>query len=123
VDGRFLDDAALGAVKAWEAAAKMAQAAGRIRIAPAPDPEKLAPPIVPVPVPGELRNLQSACDAFVRRLPRSPRAPAMAYKAAEIDYRHLDFAKARPRFEAILDAYCGEPVGLEAGRAILASHS
>ncbi len=123
LDNRYLEDAAFNAVKSNENLVDQQVKAGRLTIPPLPEVGKVAMPVQPIPVPDEIKKMQAAYDAFVKQVPKSARIATLAYKAAEVDFRHLNFAAARPRLQEIVDKYCSDPVSGEAGRAILASYT
>lgn len=124
LDNRYLEDAAFDTVKSLESLLDEETRAGKLTLPALPDANKLQAPVRAIPMPPEVRRLQGAYDAFVERVPASGRVPVMAYKAAEIDFRYLDFDKARPRMEGVLEKYCKEnDVAQQAGAAILATYT
>jgi TolA-binding protein len=84
--------------------------------------KRLTPRVVPPPV---LRWVQ-AVDAYVQRDLRRPKDPQaqgqLAYRAAEVFYRHQHMEEARKRFEAILDRYPDDLVASYAAANIVNSY-
>ncbi|MDW8280729.1 MAG: tetratricopeptide repeat protein [Myxococcales bacterium] len=123
VDNRYMEDAAFNTIKAYEQLIEQQVKAGKLVEPPLPQPGKVKAPVAPLPVPELWRRLQAAYDAFVAKLPASGRTPTIAYKAAEIDYRHLNFEAARPRMAQIIERYCKDDRAVDAGNAILVSYT
>lgn len=145
--GVHLEEAAYGAVKAAEHLALFALQGSRGKAAPgaggsSSDPgdddvsRSLSDALPPLPVVGkvsaaspapplldEVATLQAAYDRYVSLLPSHERASLLAYKSAEIDFRYLRFDRARTRFTAVLDRYCQSERAVDAGNAILVSHT
>ena len=125
LDNRYQEDSALNAVKSYEYLLDAEVRGNKIKIPANPEVGKVTLPVTPQPIPDEVKHLQSAYDAFVQRIPNSGRVPTMTYKAAEIDFKYLDFEKARPRFIEIIEKYCKstDDVATQAGNAILATYA
>ncbi len=123
LDNKYLEDAAFNAVKSYENLIDGQVKSGRLRIPAVPEVGKVQKPVQPLPVPEDMKKLQSAYDAFVSHVPASGRVATMTYKAAEIDFKYLHFEDARPRFEKILATYCKDDVAREAGNAILLTYT
>jgi hypothetical protein len=97
LDTRHREDAAFSLVKARENRLWELRDAGQWT-----DPRVLRGRQAPVPLhPAEQRFIEAA-DAFVKLAPGSGHAARMAYKAAEVYHRHLDFQTARTRFDAVV---------------------
>lgn len=110
---RFLADAAYSAVLAFQKQLEHELRQGRLpRLTPLRSADrKEGEKVVAVPLAEVEALLLEASDAFVRRLPRDPRAPGIAYKAAELLFAHNDFAAARPRFERIIETWPRTEIG------------
>ena len=141
--GAHLEDAAYGAIKALEHVALTSLLAARGKAAPAGGEgvdddisRSLSDALPPLPVVGkvtagatppamndDVTALQAAYDRYVALLPSHERASLLAYKSAELDFRYLRFDRARTRFTAVLDRYCQSDRAVDAGNAILVSHT
>ncbi len=103
-DDKHRAEAALSAVISWEGEVTRRERAGQL--APLPvlltkDRKDAALPQA-IPVDPMLQNLVRDSDSFVAVEGSSPRAPAIAYKAAEMFYAHNQFPEARCRFEEVV---------------------
>ena len=67
-------------------------------------------------------KLVEASDRFMTLLPKSERVPAVAYRAAEVFYKHDQFDEARKRFEAIVVRYPGTEVARYSANLIIESY-
>src|SRR5207253_5951094 len=123
LDNKYAEDAAFNAVKSYEKYFELQTQAGKYREPPLPADGKTASPVVPMNIPDEVARLQKAYDVFAQRVPGSGRVPTMTYKAAEIYYRYLHWDEARPRLGQIVDKYCKDDMGYNAGNAILVSYT
>ncbi|MBI2374031.1 MAG: tetratricopeptide repeat protein [Deltaproteobacteria bacterium] len=65
--------------------------------------------------------LVAASDRFVELLPKSDRAPAISYRAAELFYRHDRLEDARKRFEKILETWPESEVARYSGNLMIDS--
>jgi tetratricopeptide (TPR) repeat protein len=122
LDNRFQEDAALGAVTAFEAHIDEEKQAGRVVFPEMPKKGMEGPFDKPLQIPELARNLQEAYDRFVGVKPDSDQASTMAYLAGEISQRYLHFDDAEQRFSRILDEHCDENVSINAGTAIVDGH-
>ncbi len=123
LDRKYLEDAAFAAVKSYENYLDAEAKAGRYSEPPLPADGKTAVPVTPLPIPDSVMALQRAYDTFVQKVPTSGRVAAIAYKAAEIDYRFRNWQGARPRLEKVVATYCKEDVGANAGTALLTTYT
>ncbi len=124
LDNKYLEDAAFNAIKAYEKSIEQLTAQGKYREPQLPAADgKIQVPVQPITLPDVTTRVQKAYDAFVAKVPGSGRVPTMQYKAAEIDYRYLQWDKARPRLEEVLQKYCKDDMGANAGNAILVSYT
>lgn len=142
--GSHLEDAAYGAIKAQEHLALLALRAGSGKagaatgddtgeddvsrallavLPPLPVVGKTAQGSGPLAIPDEITALQAAYDRYVTLLPSSDKNSLLAYKSAELDFRYLRFDRARSRFSDVLDRYCQSERAVDAGNAILVSHT
>ena len=108
-DRKVQQEAAQGAVRAWEAEAARQQAAGLLEGGGSQ-------------LPGVLRSLVSSADVLVARFPGDPLAPAAAFRAAEIFYRHHDWAEARGRLEDVVARWPGTEEARSASRLVVEGH-
>ena len=122
LDDRFRDEAAFSAAKAYEEEIKRQVAAGKLSTPPAPTVKQPPASLKPLVVPELYANWQRELDLYARLLPKSPKAPQVAYNAADISYRHLNFEDARVRFAKIYKAHCKTTLALNAAQSILVSY-
>jgi hypothetical protein len=113
------EDAALFAIKAYEAAIEAQEKKGTL-IKPHL-PSSRSRPRAPIRVPALFVRLQKALDDHVRLLPSSPRNARLAYIAGEIAFRFFNFDEARERFRAVYKTYCHDPMAINAAQALLVS--
>ena len=123
LDRKYFEDAAFAAVKSYENHLEAEAKAGRYSEPPLPADGKTTLPVTPLPMPDAVVALQRAYDTFVQKVPASGRVAAIAYKAAEIDYRFRNWSVARPRLEQVVAIYCKEDVGANAGTALLTTYT
>jgi len=121
MDDRYQEESTFNAVKSWEELIGAEVKLGRLANPAAPKQGEVQTPVAPMDLPDAFRRLQGAYETYVRMFPDSEKAPALAYKAAEIPFRFLRFAEARPRLEAVTERYCRADVAVEAFTAIIAS--
>lgn len=79
-------------------------------------------PIQPKSIAPLRQKMIEASDRYVKLLPRSERAPAIAYRAAEVFYRHDQVDEARKRFEQIIAMAPGSDVARYASNLIIESY-
>lgn len=140
--GSHLEEAAYGAIKAQEHLAWLALRANKPKPGPSADEGEedvsralldVLPPLPvagrttpssgPTSLPDEVSALQAAYDRYVALLPNSDKTALLAYKSAELDFRYLRFDRARSRFSDVLDRHCQSERAIDAGNAILVSHT
>lgn len=143
--GAHLEDAAFGAVRAQEHQAlrilRGTESGKQEQVLTELDPDedigralslvlpalpvlgKTSPPTSAPALPEVIGDLQATYDKFVSLLPQTERAALFAYKSAELDFRYLRFERARSRFTAVLDRYCQSERAVDAGNAILVTHT
>lgn len=115
---QYREEAAWAAMKSYERLVDRKVAAHELTLPPIPETGKLRPPFTPLPVPETVRKLQNSMDEYARLFPQWGRVPDILYRAAEIDFKYLDFAKVRPRMQRIVEKFCPRVAGAEAGAAI-----
>ncbi|MCA9705865.1 MAG: tetratricopeptide repeat protein, partial [Myxococcales bacterium] len=117
LDNRLQEDAATGAVLAYEAHLDQERAKG---FALPEMPKKDTPgPFDAVEMPALVMAMQAAYDAFVRVRPDSEQTPAMMVLAGELSQRYYHFEDAEQRFVQVLDEHCDENAAIRAGTAIV----
>lgn len=122
LDNRLQEDAALGAVTAYEAHIEEEKQAGRLQFPEMPKKGMEGPFDRALEIPAVALALQEAYDRFVGVRPDSEQAPTMEYLAGEIAQRYLHFSDAERRFARVLDEHCEENVAINAGTAIVDAH-
>jgi len=122
LDNRLQEDAAYGAVIAYEKLAENEQQAGALVL---PDlPKDGTPgPFDPQEMPELLGKLQEAYDRYVAVLPDSDETPIYMYLAGELAQRYYQFEEAERRFVQVLDEHCDENVAIKAGTAIIEGYA
>ncbi|MCX4239521.1 tetratricopeptide repeat protein [Paraliomyxa miuraensis] len=122
IDNRLQEDAAQGAVLAYEAHMGQLEQRGELAM-PAMPKAGVPGPFEAQEIPGVVLALQGAYDRFVGIVPDSEQTPTMMYLAGEISQRYYHFEEAERRFVQVLDEHCKENVAINAGTAILDSYS
>lgn len=123
LDNKHLEAAALSSVITYEKVVEEAIKSGKI-----PDPalltatERKGQAIEPKPIDATRQKLIESSDRYTTMLPRSERAPAIRYRAAEIFYKHDQFEEARKRFEGIVADYPSNEVARYASNLIIESY-
>jgi len=123
-DDKHRSEAGLSAVISWEGEVTRRERAGQLKPLPvllSKDRKDAALP-QPVPVDPILESLVRDSDAFVSVEPSSPRAPAIAYKAAEVFYTHNQFPEARCRFEEVVARWPESQVAQYSANLIIESY-
>ncbi|MEX1364817.1 MAG: tetratricopeptide repeat protein [Nannocystaceae bacterium] len=118
IDNRLQEDAASGAVLAYEAFVDEETVAGRLALPELPK-KGTEGPFEAQPMPPLLQSLQVAYDSFITVLPDSEQTPAMMVLAGELSQRYYQFEDAERRFVEVLDQHCAENAAIRAGTAIL----
>jgi tetratricopeptide (TPR) repeat protein len=88
--GKYFADALEGSVYAYDLVARKAEGQGR-----------RTPGAGPQPISRERQQLLTACEAYLRWQPAGPKRVEIAYKAADVYYRHNRFPEAVKLFGAI----------------------
>ncbi|HTN54477.1 MAG TPA: tetratricopeptide repeat protein [Anaeromyxobacter sp.] len=121
---QFQAEAALSAVISWEGEITRLQRAGELpehKVLLSTD-RKDAEKVEREPLPAAYQNLVRESDAFLDRLPAHEKAPAIAYKAAEVFYRYNDYDEARCRFEEVVSRWPADPVAQFSANLIIESY-
>ncbi len=119
IDNRLQEDAATGAVLAYESYLEDQITGGGYARPDMPKDGAPGPFDTPKDVPEVELALQESYDRFVALRPDAEQAGTMAYQAAEISQRYLRFDEAQARFERVIDDYCSQNIAINAGQAIL----
>ncbi len=122
IDNRLQEDAATGAVLAYEAHVDAEKTAGRLSVPDMPKKGAPGPFDTALEIPALLLSLQESYDRFVAARPDSEQAPSMKYLAGEVSQRYLQFDAAEERFVRIIEEHCDNNVAINAGTAILDAH-
>jgi cellulose synthase operon protein C len=118
IDNRLQEDAAFGAVAAYEAYIEREKQAGALVLPELPK-NGTEGPFDPKEMPALLVALQLAYDRYVAVRPDSDETPIYMYLAGELAQRYYQFEEAERRFVRVLDEHCDENVAIKAGTAIL----
>jgi TolA-binding protein len=117
-------EAALSAVISWEGEVTRLQRAGLLPVRKVllSTDRTGAEKITPEPLPEVLQGLVRDSDVYLQRFPAAEKAPAIAYKAAEVFYTHADFDEARCRFEEVVAGWPTSEVAQFAANLIIESY-
>jgi len=121
-DDKHLNDAALSAVIAYEKVIELGEANGKIPKIEAPKNRPKGQKIVPKELAPVRVDLVKASDRFTTLLATSDRAPPVAYRAAELYYRHDQFDEARKRFEKVIITYPNHEVARYSANLIIETY-
>jgi TolA-binding protein len=123
LDNKHLEAAALSSVITYEKEIERQVATKQLEDIPlVTKKDRADKPLAPkAVVPLRLKMVDSS-DRYVKLLPRSERAPAIAYRAAEVYYRHDQLEEARRRFEQIIAMAPGSEVARYASNLIIESY-
>jgi tetratricopeptide (TPR) repeat protein len=122
IDNRLQEDAAYGAVAAYEAHVDELKQAGTLVLPELPQTGTEGP-FDPKEVPALVLAMQAAYDRYVAVRPDSDQTPAYMYLAGELAQRYYQFEEAERRFVQVLDEHCDENVAIKAGTAIINAHA
>ena len=122
LDNRLQEDAAGGAVSAYEAYIDAEKAAGRLTVPEMPKKGDPGPFDKPMAKPEAIAKLQEAYDRFVGARPDSEQTATMMFLAGEVSQKYLDFEDSEARFNQIIEQHCKENVAINAGKAIFDAH-
>ncbi|MBK6918799.1 MAG: tetratricopeptide repeat protein [Deltaproteobacteria bacterium] len=122
LDNRLQEDAATGAVLAYEAYVEAEKQAGRLSVPDMPKKGAPGPFDKALEIPPTMLALQEAYDRFALARPDSDQTATMKYLAGEVSQRYQHWDEAEERFVRIIDDHCAENVAINAGTAILDAH-
>ncbi len=123
VDNKHLEPAALSSVIAYEKEVSGLVTGGKLKNYPLKTAaERGGAPIKALEIDKVRQELIASSDRFAVILPKSERAPAVRYRAAEIFYKHDRFDEARRRFEAVVVDYPSDEVARYASNLIIESY-
>jgi len=123
-DDKHRDEAGLSAVISWEGEVTRRQRAGQLPQLPvlvSKDRKEGALP-QPIALDGVEQSLVRDSDAYADLAGAGPRAPAIAYKAAEVFYAHNQFEEARCRFEDVVVRWPDSQVAQYSANLIIESY-
>ncbi len=123
VDNKHLEAAALSSVITYEKLVEQMEKSGRVpKIRMRTAAQRKGKAIRPRKIAAARKRLIDASDRFLRLLPRSERAPAVAYRAGEVYYKHDQFEEARRRFQEVVAKYPSTEVAQYASNLIIESY-
>jgi tetratricopeptide (TPR) repeat protein len=123
LDNKHLEAAALSSVITYEKEIERQIGSGQLESVKAKtNKERGEKPPQPMAIAPIRMKMIEASDRYVKLLPRSERAPAIAYRAAEVFYAHDQLEEARKRFEAIIAMAPGNEVARYASNLIIESY-
>lgn len=123
LDNKHLEPAALSSVISYEKEVSDQVKARKLTDYPLKTAaERAGAPITPKEIDEVRKELINSSDRFAVILPKSERAPAVRYRAAEIFYRHDQFEEARRRFEEVVVQYPTSEVSRYASNLIIESY-
>jgi cellulose synthase operon protein C len=123
VNNKHLEAAALSAVIAYERLIETQAEKGALKELPLLTADKRkGEEVTPKDIAPVREELVSASDRYLTLIPEGERAPAIAYRAAEVYYRHDQFPEARRRFETIVQTYPQSEVAKYASNLIIESY-
>lgn len=123
LDNKHIEAAALSSVISYEKEIEDQVKAGKLgeyKLTTAA--ERNGAPIEPKEIEAVRKELIASSDRFATLLPKSERAPAVRYRAAEIYYKHDQFDEARRRFEEVVAEYPSSEVARYASNLIIESY-
>ncbi len=118
LDNRLQEDAAGGAVSAYEAYIEAEKAAGRLTMPEMPKKGDPGPFDKPLAMPELVAKLQEAYDRFVGARPDSEQTATMMFLAGEVSQKYMMWDDAEARFTRVIEDHCGENVAINAGKAV-----
>lgn len=120
LDNKHLEAAALSAVITYEKEIEESVRKKQIpEVKPRTATERKGLTLTPQPLAPIRLKLIEASDRFVKLLPASERAPAIAYRAAEVFYAHDQLDESRRRFERVIAMAPGSEVARYASNLII----
>ncbi|MBK8012227.1 MAG: tetratricopeptide repeat protein [Deltaproteobacteria bacterium] len=123
LDNKHLEAAALSSVITYEKLVEQQEAQGKLpKLELLTAAQRKGRKIDPVVLGPAEQSLVDSSDRFLALLPKSDRAPAIAYRAAEVFYKHDQLDEARRRFEAIVAKYPASDVARYSSNLIIESY-
>lgn len=122
IDNRLQEDAAYGAVAAYEAHVEERKQAGELLLPELPQ-NGTEGPFDAKDVPELVLAMQEAYDRYVVVRPDSDETPTYMYLSGELAQRYYQFEEAERRFVQVLDEHCDENVAIKAGTAIINAYA
>jgi TolA-binding protein len=123
VNNKYLEAAALSAVITYEKLVEENVARSKLPDLPLlTADQRQGTTIQPKEIAPIRRQLIEASDRYTTLIPEGERAPAIAYRAAEVYYRHDQFPEARRRFEEIVAKHPQSDVARYASNLIIESY-
>lgn len=123
VNNKYVEAAALSAVITHEKLVEENVAQGKIPEYPVLTADQRSQrEVQPREIAPLRQDLVAASDRYLTLIPDGERAPAIAYRAAEVFYRHDQFPEARRRFEEIVAKHPGSEVSRYASNLIIESY-
>jgi TolA-binding protein len=122
-DNRYVKDAALSAVIAYEKVIELDEGSGKLKkYAFKKANERKDEKIAPQDLEALRKDWVSASDRYTTLLPESDRAPPIMYRAAELYYRTDNFDEARKRFEKVIIGYPSTDVARYSANLIIETY-
>lgn len=123
-DDKFLEDAALSTILAYENAIKVEESRGGLQeVAPVKSSERDPEATIEAGEIPELRmKFVQASDRYAELIPHSAETPKIMYKAAEVFYNFDHFEEARRRFGIILERFPDSEVAQYASNLTIESY-
>lgn len=123
LDNKHLEAAALSSVISYEKEVENEVKAGKLPDYPVlTAAQRKSATLEPKEIAPVRKELIASSDRFAAILPKSERAPAVRYRAAEIFYRHDQLDEARRRFEQVVADYPASDVARYASNLIIESY-
>ncbi len=122
-DGRYLNESAYAVVLSYQHEVERLERAGKLQTPPLlKASERTSLKLDPEPLPELLAKQVIATDFFLRRQPHDPKAPELAYRAAELYYRFDLLEEARTRFGLIIELWPNSEVAEYAANLTLETY-
>ncbi|MEO1334402.1 MAG: tetratricopeptide repeat protein, partial [Myxococcota bacterium] len=123
VDNKHLAAAALSSVITYEKNLEALVSTGKLpKLDLLKAAERKEKRVAPKPLDQAHAEFVASSDRFITLLPKSERAPAIRYRAAEVFYKHDQFDEARRRFLEIVDKHPDDQVAQYASNLLIESY-
>ncbi|MEM7678606.1 MAG: tetratricopeptide repeat protein, partial [Myxococcota bacterium] len=123
VDNKHLAAAALSSVITYEKNLETLVSTGKLpKLDLLKAAERKDKRVSPKPLDQAHAEFVASSDRFIALLPKSERAPAIRYRAAEVFYKHDQFNEARRRFLEIVDKHPDDQVAQYASNLLIESY-